>query len=152
MSDKPLDKGVGTSSEGEAQKSFMKDFEQAINSYAQAVEAGKPQEAVGAAIQALALAAEEAQSHPTPSLVLKQEAVKSRVLEQRGAIEKALAAIAQSIDPRRQNDSPYAVVALARALEKSAELLHRAGDLAQAERAASEARCLRDDLRLPSRS
>jgi tetratricopeptide (TPR) repeat protein len=62
------------SPESDAQKSRMTNFEQTIASYAQALEAGKTEEAQGAAMQALALAAEEAQCHPTPTMTLQAEA------------------------------------------------------------------------------
>lgn len=314
MTNKSGDAGEGKPTEGDVQKSFMEDFEQAIASYAQAVEAGKAEEAQGAAMQALALAAEEAQCHPTPSLVLQAEAadcenkrdwagaeaayrkvlpleeatgkhaciakaqmdlarllrltgrleeaaqfaasasssarqaemfpvlvmalenqascalarqelkvalmaateslqviepgklydsmraralithakclvakgdvagaesklaaswdllqrqgvnrnlpgpifalanwweIKSQVLEQRGEVEGAREAINQSIDRRRQNESPYAIWLLVRALERRAELSRQLGDLSQAERAMAEASSLREDLRLP---
>jgi tetratricopeptide (TPR) repeat protein len=53
---------------------FMKEFEKVINSFAQATEAGRVEEAEGAAMQALLLACQEALQHPTPSLKLKEEA------------------------------------------------------------------------------
>ena len=46
MSDVPRDLGEAEPQDSQAQKSFMKDFEKAIVSYAQAVEAGKGEEAL----------------------------------------------------------------------------------------------------------
>jgi tetratricopeptide (TPR) repeat protein len=314
MSDDRRDLGEALPQDSQAQQPFMKEFEQAIASYAQATEAGKAEEALGSAFQALALAAEEAQRHPTPSLMLKAEAaeceskrdwvgaeaayrkvlaveqaagkhgliakaqmdlsrlvrllgrleeaseiaasatasarqaeifpllvmaleneiscalatqeskvalmaatesvqviepgriydslrargltnqarclvatgdlaeaesslaaswdllqapgtcpsmpgpnsatanwweVKGQVLERQGKIEDAREALTHSIDYRRQNDSPYAVVLLIRALERFAELSQRTGNLTQADRAAAEVKSLREDLRLP---
>ncbi len=315
MSNDAREPGKATPSEDEGQQSFMKEFEQLVTSFAQAVEAGKSEAAQGAAMEALVLAAEEAERHPTPSLVLKQEAaeceskrdwagaeagyrkvlaleeatgnqgliakaqmdlsrllrligrleeasqvaasatasarkpgifpvlvmalenevacalarkepqaalvsaaemvqviepgkvydsmraralihhgrclvaiddvagaesrlvtswellqgpgitrnlpgptfalanwweVKSQVLELQGDIEAAREANAQSLVYRCQNESPYGIVLLIRALEKSAEFSQRAGDLAQAERAFAEANSLREDLQLPA--
>jgi hypothetical protein len=53
---------------------FMKQFEEKILNYARATEAGKPEEAMGAAMEAFIMAAEEAARNPTPSLLAKQEA------------------------------------------------------------------------------
>ncbi len=315
MSDDPRGLGDRTPEHSDAEKAFLKDFEQAIASYAQAVEAGKAEEAQAAALEALALAADKAERHPTPGSVLGEEAaeckrkrdwvgaeaayrklllleevtgthalrakaqmdlsgllrlmgrleeasqiaalataaarqadmfpllvttleneiscalarreprtalaaaiemvqvieprklydsmraraltayarclvatgevaeaesrlaaswellqgpdtglnlfapifalanwweVKSQVLEQRGNIEKAREALARCIDYRRRNDGPHAVFRLIRALERSAELSQRAGDLAQAEQAVAEAKSLREGLRLPA--
>jgi len=74
MSDDPQGNGKATPQASQTQEAFMKVFEQAIVSYAQSAEVGKTDEALGAAMNALALAAEEAQRHPTPSLLLKAEA------------------------------------------------------------------------------
>ena len=76
---------------------------------------------------------------------------KSHAFELHGEIAQAREAIAQSIDYRRQNDSPYTVVLLVRALELSAGLSRRSGDLAGAEKALAEANSLREDLRLPAK-
>ena len=53
---------------------FVKQFEEAIASYARAVEAGHTEQAEAAALHAMTLAAGEAERNPTPSLQLKREA------------------------------------------------------------------------------
>jgi len=60
--------------QGDVEELLMKAFEQAIASYAEAQEAGRIEEARGAAFEAFRLAAEEAERHPTPSLRLQLEA------------------------------------------------------------------------------
>lgn len=52
----------------------MKEFEQAILSYAEAVKGDRPEEAQQAAMQALLMAGEEALRNPTPSIRLAEEA------------------------------------------------------------------------------
>jgi tetratricopeptide (TPR) repeat protein len=52
----------------------MKEFEKAIQSYADAVTTERPEDAQTAAMQALLLAAEESLKNPTPSILLKHKA------------------------------------------------------------------------------
>ncbi len=52
----------------------MKGLQEAVGAWAGATEAGKTQEAHAAAMQVLLMAGVEALKHPTPSLLLKQEA------------------------------------------------------------------------------
>src|SRR5215475_5686987 len=53
---------------------FMKEFQRVIESYAEAVNADNAQEAQQAALTALMMAAAESTAHPTPELLLAQEA------------------------------------------------------------------------------
>ena len=67
--------GETKSPEGtEGEQPFMKRFEQTIADYAQAAEGGNSEEADRIAMQALMMAAEEAQRNPTPSVIAKEEA------------------------------------------------------------------------------
>ena len=74
---------------------------------------------------------------------------KSQLEEQQGNLPKALAAIAEAIIYRRQAEGPYALFALARALERLGEISQAVGDVADGEQARSEAQTILRDLRLP---
>jgi len=72
--------------------------------------------------------------------------VKSQLEERRGNLEGAREALDRAIAQRRQMQSPFALLALARALEKLGELSRAAKDPAGAERALDEAKSIRKDL------
>jgi len=71
--------------------------------------------------------------------------VKSQLEERRGNLECAREALERAIAQRRQMQSPFALLALARALEKLGELSRAAKDPAGAERAVAEAKSIRKD-------
>jgi hypothetical protein len=86
---------------------------------------------------------------PRAALALWWE-VKSRLLEAQGALRKARKAIAKVIEISREIDGPFPRFALARALERQGDLARQSGDLAAAEQAFTEARSIREELRLPA--
>jgi tetratricopeptide (TPR) repeat protein len=61
-----------------ADTQFQRDFEQVIKSYAEATEAGKPEEATQAALSALMMAANESMRNPTPWVKLAEKADKCK--------------------------------------------------------------------------
>ncbi len=74
--------------------------------------------------------------------------VKSQLGEQQGDGDGARAAIIQAIDFRRQCQGPYALCALARALDRLASISSATGDFVVEQQARNEARSLRNDLKL----
>ena len=76
--------------------------------------------------------------------------VKSQLEEQRGNLENAQAALVQAINFRRRSEGPYALFALARALETSGGISRATGDLAGEARSLNEAQSIRIGLHLPS--
>jgi tetratricopeptide (TPR) repeat protein len=64
----------GGSPPAETGGQVQKEFEQAIRSFGEATEAGKQEEAMQAAFGALMLAAQEAETNPTPDMLLAKEA------------------------------------------------------------------------------
>jgi hypothetical protein len=75
--------------------------------------------------------------------------IKSQLEERQGNLTNAQAALAEAINYRRQAEGPHARLALARALEKLAEIAQAVGDVANGEQTRSEAQCIRFDLQLP---
>jgi len=68
----PIQKQFSTDAAPDPQ--FMREFQEAINSWAEATSAGKTQEAHNVAMQVLLMAGEEALKNPSSSLLLQQEA------------------------------------------------------------------------------
>jgi hypothetical protein len=75
--------------------------------------------------------------------------VKSQLEEQRGNVGGARDAMARAEGHLRLLQGPYALFALAKALDRAAALSSLAGDSPAAERAAAEAKGIRSDLRVP---
>jgi hypothetical protein len=75
---------------------------------------------------------------------------KSKLEEQLGNHFRAREAITLAIEYRRQFETPYARLALARALEKLGEFSRAAGDKEAEERQMSEAKSIREGLHLPA--
>jgi hypothetical protein len=75
--------------------------------------------------------------------------VKSQLEERLGNLSRARDAITRAIENRRQFGSTHSLAALARDLEKLPELSNASGDHEGAEQALSEARSIRERLRLP---
>ena len=75
--------------------------------------------------------------------------VKSQLERRQGNLDDAREAITRAIDYHRRNDGPYALLALAQALEALGEISKAADDLADEERALDEAKSIRVNLQLP---
>jgi tetratricopeptide (TPR) repeat protein len=75
--------------------------------------------------------------------------VKCQLEERQGNLANAKAAMAEAIIYRRQAEGSHARLALARALEKLGEISQAVGDVADGEKARSEAQTIRLDLQLP---
>jgi hypothetical protein len=132
MSNVPENPSQGQSAEGTDQP-FLKEFERAIQSFAEATEAGKPEEAHQAALNALMMAAAEAAKNPTPDLELAEKAGEC---ENAGDWAAAEAAYRQLIAMREQSGNPGLI---AKAQMDLSRLLRLLGRLDQAWELASAA-------------
>jgi len=76
--------------------------------------------------------------------------VKGRLGEHRGNLPRAREAMTRAIEYFRQLNGPYAMVAVARALQQLSKVLGQTGDSLSAERASAEAKAIRSELHLPA--
>jgi hypothetical protein len=76
--------------------------------------------------------------------------VKCQLEERQGDLGGALAAITRAIEFRRQLDGPYALVALARALDRLGEISRATGDSGGEDLVLKESKRIREDLKLLS--